>query len=143
LQLFSKALKITFPDAEIETARNAEEAMQRVRDVRGGQRFDIILIEERLRTLHQQHRNAEPSQLQTLLTGSSLMRTLSAEMSKSVFVGTSAHLPQDGSGLKESGADFLWSKPPPPLTPNLLDSILRTLLEKRERHGVIKDLFGS
>lgn len=143
LQLFSKALKITFPDAEIETARNAEEAMQRVRDVRGGQRFDIVLIEERLRTLHQQHRNAEPSQLQTTLTGSSLMRTLSAEMSKSVFVGTSAHLPQDGSGLKESGADFLWSKPPPLLTPNLLDSILRTLLEKRERHGVIKDLFGS
>ena len=40
-------------------------------------------------------------------------------------------LKDDGSLLASSGADYIWGKPPPPMTNALRNELLNSLLNKR------------
>jgi hypothetical protein len=49
----------------------------------------------------------------------------------SLLIGVSAYLAQDGVKLKQSGADFVFGKPPPEMNFKLRDEMLKVLMEKR------------
>lgn len=51
---------------------------------------------------------------------------------RGVIVGVSANLEKDRDALQESGADFVWSKPPPPMGTNLRNQLLGALISKRQ-----------
>lgn len=51
---------------------------------------------------------------------------------RSVIVGVSTNLEKDRDALQESGADFVWSKPPPPMGTNLRNQLLGALISKRQ-----------
>jgi len=128
-KLFAKALKAAMPHATITTCNSSEQALELVSPDDGGRkRFDVCIIEERLK----------------LSSGSALIRELSTSrlLMKSVFVGVSAKLLEDGERLKESGADFTWPKPPPPLNQDLTDTLLTAVLTKRGRPSVVSELFA-
>jgi hypothetical protein len=164
LKLFTKSLKIALPHVTVTACTSSEEAMEHLEPATTAglgstapvkkRRFDIIIIEERLKIFHRQHRNGGATQRnggeyssakECHASGSALLRSLSSvgdSHSKSVFIGVSARLAEDGARLKESGADFCWAKPPPPMNPVLMDDLLKTLLLKRGRSTVVKELFG-
>jgi CheY-like chemotaxis protein len=164
LKLFTKSLKNALPHVVVTACTSSEEAMEHLEPATTAgsgstapvkkRRFDIIIIEERLKIFHRQHRNGGATQRnggeyssakECHASGSALLRSLSSvgdSHSKSVFVGVSARLAEDGARLKESGADFCWAKPPPPMNPVLMDDLLKALLLKRGRSTVVKELFG-
>ena len=164
LKLFTKSLKIALPHVTVTACTSSEEAMEHLEPATTAgsgstalvkkRRFDIIIIEERLKIFHRQHRNGGATQCnggeyssakECHASGSALLRSLSSahdSHAKSVFVGVSARLAEDGVRLKESGADFCWAKPPPPMNPVLMDDLLKALLLKRGRSTVVKELFG-
>lgn len=152
LKLFTKALKSAMPHVTVTACTSSEEAMEHFDPASGKKRrFDLVIIEERLKIFHRQHRNGGATERHGHdygsakdhhASGSALLRTLSSGDSKSVFVGVSARLAEDGDRLKESGADFCWSKPPPPMNQVLIDDLLRALLLKRGRSTVVSELFG-
>jgi CheY-like chemotaxis protein len=164
LKLFTKSLKSALPHVSVTACTSSEEAMEHLEPATTAasasavpvkkRRFDIIIIEERLKIFHRQHRNGGATQRnggeyssakECHASGSALLRSLSIvgdSHSKSVFVGVSARLTEDGARLKESGADFCWAKPPPPMNPVLMDDLLKALLLKRGRSTVVKELFG-
>jgi CheY-like chemotaxis protein len=163
LKLFTKSLKIALPHVTVTACTSSTEAMEHLEPATTAgsavpikkRRFDIIIIEERLKIFHRQHRNGGATQCnggeyssakECHASGSALLRSLSSigdsSHSKSVFVGVSARLAEDGARLKESGADFCWAKPPPPMNPVLMDDLLKALLLKRGRSTVVKELFG-
>lgn len=164
LKLFTKALKSALPHVTVTACTSSEEAMAHLEPATTAgsgsaapvkkRSFDLIIIEERLKIFHRQHRNGGATQCnggeyssakECHASGSALLRSLSsgsASHSKSVFVGVSARLAEDGARLKESGADFCWAKPPPPMNPVLMDDLLKALLLKRGRTTVVKELFG-
>ena len=134
LKLFAKTLRLAFPKiVEITTASSSKEAASYLHN-NNNRSFDIAIVEERLGLFHRQD-GKEAS-------GSSLLRDISSSHHKTLLIGVSARLPQDGERLQQAGADFLWPKPPPPLTPRLVDEMLQVLLLKRGRTAAVKELFG-
>ena len=53
-----------------------------------------------------------------------------------VVIGMSAYLHQDGNKLRDSGADFIWNKPPPKMDSVLRDKLLLFAMKKRHRKNV-------
>lgn len=135
LKLFAKAFKAALPHTTIVTAKSAQQALSRVEQHK---KFDVVLVEERLKTLRRHCEGAKDFDS----SGSSLIRKLQESIGgKPLFIATSAHIQQDKGRLNSCGADFLWGKPPPSMTPALVDDLLRTLLIKRGRGWVLKGLF--
>jgi hypothetical protein len=120
--------------------------------------FDIIIVEERLVTSSTDLARESASQCagddsiqrqRKLTSGSALIQSIvqeeqsirervrnigSAEQSGirfSLLIGVSAYLAQDGVKLKQSGADFVFGKPPPEMNFKLRDEMLKVLMEKR------------
>jgi hypothetical protein len=119
--LFAKGLLALFPNARIVKAKTSEEAVKHMQLIR----FDMILVEERLKMFHR-CQNVEPA-----ASGSCLLQTSVRNKDKTLLVGVSAHLAEDASKLRAAGADILWSKPPPLMDHELRKSLIQTLLAKR------------
>ena len=132
LTLFTKAFQIMLPNVEICTATSSEEAIQYA----VCQRFDIILVEERLtKVFHNTQRGC---------SGSCLIHKLSRmeNTENALMVGISAHLEKDRAILEKGGADLCWSKPPPKMSQELRNKLLQTLLIKRGRTVIFEELYG-
>ncbi|GAX23567.1 hypothetical protein FisN_12Hh130 [Fistulifera solaris] len=132
LKLFAKAFQHAIPDAVISTCKTSEEAFKQVLKTT----FDLIIVEERLKLFHRQ----QPGVCGNANASGSLLLQRFAAIAKNrpVLVGVSAHLPEDSKRLKEVGkADLLWSKPPPPLSTELLAQ-LDSILESK-RMGIQQD----
>ncbi|KAL3793348.1 hypothetical protein HJC23_003858 [Cyclotella cryptica] len=123
--------------------------------------FDIILVEERLHPCNnmlsmssnaaKQSAGDDSIQRQRKLTsGSSLIHSIvdqeqdirnrvrNAHPSQqlpirfSLLIGVSAYLSEDKTRLEQSGADFVWGKPPPEMNSKLRNDILKVLMRKRK-----------
>ncbi|KAL3779931.1 hypothetical protein HJC23_005428 [Cyclotella cryptica] len=123
--------------------------------------FDIILLEERLHPCNnmlsmssnaaKQSAGDDSIQRQRKLTsGSSLIHSIvdqeqdirnrvrNAHPSQqlpirfSLLIGVSAYLAEDKTRLEQSGADFVWGKPPPEMNSKLRNDILKVLMRKRK-----------
>ena len=135
ITLFSKRLQESLPHGRILKAHSAEEALQLI----SKRNVDIIITEERLSLFHK-HSNSK-----TLGSGSALLSHLRANyaprMQRCLLIGVTAHWQSDHTTMEQSGADYCWSKAPPPtLQRSLLVEILHTLLLKRGQHDVAKEL---
>lgn len=136
LALFTKAMKALLPLANVSRARSSQEALEHMSS---GKRFDIILVEERLKLFHGQSNNKK----ERCSSGSELIRTLiSLGATHALFVGVSAHLDRDRDALERGGADCCWPKPPPLMDQGLRNHLLKSLLLKRGRATVAEELFG-
>jgi CheY-like chemotaxis protein len=144
LTLFTKALKTLLPNVEICAATSSDEALKYAAT---GKRFDIILVEERLKQIFHKQNNisAETKSADHCHSGSALFCKLSRmeNTHNALFIGVSARLEKDRSTLEEGGADFCWSKPPPKMSEELRNGLLKTLLLKRGRKTISDELFGS
>jgi CheY-like chemotaxis protein len=137
LKLFGKDLKSMIPDVNVCAARSSEEAMKLIE---GSYRFDIIIVEERLKLFHRHARCADTD----LSSGSEFIKTLSKEMGdKCLFIAVSAHLDKDMQTMEKSGSDFIWAKPPPQMDEIMRDVLLKALLVKRGKHSEADKLFGG
>lgn len=150
LVLFARSFKFMLPHVHVVTARSSEEALRRIKTC--GHQFDIVVVEERLKLFHRQ---ALPQVSQEapvhFSSGSALIRALSRDGStgmvqsrhqEQLFVAVSCHS-EDRAALEKSGADLVWSKPPPKMDEALRNKILKMLLTKRSNHSAVSRLFGS
>jgi CheY-like chemotaxis protein len=141
LTLFSKRWKEALPHVNIVTAHSSEEALQLTATRQAS--FDIIVVEERLSLFHRQQRVGNK-----LTSGSALISHLIKQQQqkvnqKGLFIGVTAHWQSDHATMVQSGADFCWSKAPPPTLRNnraLLEELLHTLLLKRGKHQLASEL---
>jgi CheY-like chemotaxis protein len=136
LTLFSKRWKEALPHVNVVTAHSSEEALLLV----GAARFDIVVVEERLSLFHRQLRGGSK-----LTCGSALISHLKQELihKQCLFIGVTAHWQSDHATIESSGADFCWSKAPPPTLRNnraLLEELLHALLLKRGKHQLASEL---
>ena len=154
LTLFTKALKALLPHVNISTARTSEEALRHISS-RGSKQYDLILVEHRLKLFHRQNIRSAATDEKGVLsasassseyhTGSELilaLRQLDATRN-TLFIGVSAHMDKDKPSLRKSGANFCWAKPPPRLDQELLNRLLKCVLEKRGKTELAKDLFDT
>lgn len=120
--------------------------------------FDIIVVEEHLvpsTTNLSDREAAQPAgdeltqRHHRLTSGSSLIKFIFQEehdirgrverignaqessVRFSLLIGVSAYLAQDEDKLKQSGADFVFGKPPPEMNSNLRNDMLKALMKKR------------
>lgn len=158
LKLFTKSLKRALPrTAQVTTATSSDEVLKLLQQ---GQRFDMIIVEERLQLFHRHHSSSSTSSStesttasdrqarfglsMTKSSGAALIETLSKSSvaSNSLFIGVSAHMLADEEKLRRCGADFCWSKPPPPIDQTLVETLAKSILEKRGRDILAAELFG-
>lgn len=154
-KLFSKALHSIMGHVIITTASSSEEALKRIAAAKvvfpmtedgATHGFDMIIIEERLQLFDGRRQNpqaAENHQTQhnTPSSGSALISMITNEQETlksalhpprySLLIGVSAHFDQDEETLKESGADFVWAKPPPNFDESMRLQLLNATLRKR------------
>ena len=167
--LFTTSLNHMIPHASVATARSCKEALSRIEAARkafpitdGGATmgFDIIIIEERLRSIPVQQlssglsasliqhsistQTAGDDSVQQHVSGSSLIRHLvetDSECSRvTLIVGVSAHR-EDLEKMKRAGADEVWCKPPPEMNAGLRNKLLKLLMAKRNHSVDIDELF--
>jgi CheY-like chemotaxis protein len=137
LKLFCKDIRSMIPDANVCAARSSEEAMKLIEC---NYRFDIVIVEERLKPFHRHAREKSTD----LSSGSEFIKTLSKEMGdKCLFIAASAHLDEDKQTMFKSGADFIWGKPPPQMGEIMRDVLLKALLIKRGKDSEADKLFGG
>mmetsp|Transcript_17701 Transcript_17701/g.24975 ORF Transcript_17701/g.24975 Transcript_17701/m.24975 type:complete len:849 (+) Transcript_17701:231-2777(+) len=171
LKLLSKGMHAMFPHVTIRTAQSAQEGlhiissastnntMKKTDEYNG---FDLILVEERLNLHHK--KNNELLSNEVLMTGSMVIKQLkegkvhqtfssitsspshdstssTATQNCPLLIGISAHIAEDKQNLKNSGADEVWAKPPPPMNSLLRNEILKKLITKRKRQHMY-DLFS-
>jgi CheY-like chemotaxis protein len=139
LQLFAKGLQKLVPHAEIVLAGSSQVAL--VEAAKG--RFDVVLVEERLKFLHQKGTSATASCTDAeARSGTALMKRLQGTLGRAIYIGVSAKYKEDVV-LMRSVADLCWSKPPPKMDAVLLREILHKLLSKRERFHAISELYAT
>ena len=137
LKLFSNDFRSMIPDVNVCAARSSEEAMKLIEC---NYRFDIVVVEERLKPLHRHAREKS----RDFFSGSEFIKTLSKEMgNKCLFIAVSAHLDKDKETMQKSCADFIWAKPPPRMDEIMRDVLLKAILIKRGKHSEADKLFGS
>jgi CheY-like chemotaxis protein len=137
LKLFAKDLKRMIPEVTVCAARSREEA---VKLIEGNYRFDIIIVEERLKLFHRRATGAAKD----LSSGSAFIKTLSKEKGgECLFIAVSAHLEKNKQAMEESGSDFIWTKPPPQMDEIMRDVLLNAILVKRGKHSEADKLFGG
>mmetsp|Transcript_6777 Transcript_6777/g.10308 ORF Transcript_6777/g.10308 Transcript_6777/m.10308 type:complete len:394 (-) Transcript_6777:88-1269(-) len=149
LCLFKKYFKELLPHCHVDAVGTSKEAIDIFKaskiihagNLREG--FDIVVIEENL--------SRRPKVLQEKKHDSSLCTSgseLIAELNKDIniysasrqvrpriplFIGLSCSLKKDGEKLQKSGADLVWSKPPPNLCCFLKQELLRQVMAKQIR----------
>lgn len=155
LYLFSKSLKSMLPHVEIALAKTSEEANSHIEkaktkgSIAEGQPthgFDIIVVEEQFYSPTNWPSVEECRKLEELdlpVTGSQFIQriTQEQEMAKksmsntchSLVIGVSAQLDIHREMLQKSGADFVWNKPPPPMTAELKNKLFEAVMNKREK----------
>jgi CheY-like chemotaxis protein len=139
LQLFAKGLQKLVPHAEIVLAGSSQVALAEA--AKG--RFDVVLVEERLKFLHQKGTSATTSCTDAeARSGTALMKRLQTTLGRAIYIGVSAKYKED-MVLMRSVADLCWSKPPPKMDAVLLREILHKLLSKRERFHAISELYAT
>lgn len=130
VRLFERAFTTLLPHVKIVGVTSAQQAMAQL----ACRKFDVILVEERLQTtFHLQKRQH---------SGSDFFRTINTIASRSLWIGVSAHLPKDRAALEASGVDLCWNKPPPKMSMDLRNDLLRRLLVKRGHDEFAQELFG-
>lgn len=159
LKLFAKTLRPLLPHAEIVLAKSAESALSQAETGR----FDLVLVEERLKFLHQSSNKAScthtlsqnakdtnttsttspvlPSDEESR-SGTALMKRLQEKHGRALYVGVSAKLREDLTRMRQV-ADVCWAKPPPRMNANLVSDLLHKLLIKRQRFQAVAELFSS
>jgi CheY-like chemotaxis protein len=131
VRLFERAFTTLLPHVEIVGVASAQQAMGQL----ACQKFDVILVEERLQTtFHLQKRQQ---------SGSDFFRSIGSIASKTLCIGVSAHLPKDRAALEASDVDLCWHKPPPTMSVDLRNDLLRRLLIKRGHDEFARELFGK
>ena len=120
--------------------------------------FDIIIVEERLltsnselagRTISQCAGDDSIQRQRKIVSGSALIQSIVREEQSirervgsmgcsedssirfSLLVGVSAYFSQDEMRLKDSGADFVFGKPPPEMNSKFRNEMLKILMKKR------------
>lgn len=138
LKLFGKAIRTMLPHITISTARSSEEATKRVMEHK---RFDVVIVEERLGLFHDK---GDPNRSHPNESGSALIQLLASQAggSETLWIVVSAHFKTDEERMKDSGADFLWPKPPPSLNQDMRDTLLKALLMKRGKDQAALTYFG-
>ncbi len=151
LKLLSRDVKRILPHVSISTAKSVQEAIVKIEGTKKSDEpaegYDLIIVENRLNLgpQYKQH-NASPAG-QNVLSGSSLIHRIASdaiaiandaeqENRLPVVIGMSAYLEQDRKMIQDSGADFVWSKPPPEMNSALRDKILLFVMKKRHRKNV-------
>lgn len=150
LQLLSKTIKRALSKKSyVVTATSSKEALQLLEQ---GERFDMIIVEERLRLFRQSAMSgkvdtavaAKRSGGNVVSSGAALLDRFSRSQCtrRALLIGMSAHMKEDRALLQSSGADFCWPKPPPPIDEKLVDDLVKTLLIKRNRTALAAELYG-
>ena len=149
LNLYAKTLRPLLPHAEVVLADSAAAALLEAQKGR----FDIILVEERLkpRTLNNSSQNAQQttnsgSSLvptdQESRSGATLMKRLQITQGRALYIGVSAKLREDVQRLQQA-SDICWSKPPPHMNAKLVSDLLHKLLVKRQRFQAVAELYST
>lgn len=148
-KLFTRDLQNMIPQVNVCTASSSEEARKRIAEKR---RFDIIIVEERLKLFHRHHLTDQWKTRDTTsdhVSGSEFIRELAQEKKElppeenCLFIAVSAHLDEDKERMQANGADFIWAKPPPKLDEIVRDVLLKALLVKRQKKALADHLFGD
>jgi|AntRauTorckE5430_2_1112549.scaffolds.fasta_scaffold00207_10 CheY-like chemotaxis protein len=135
LNLYVRGLASILPDIPVATTRTGEDALQLIAQRCGADGtfpFDVVIVDHKLLWGDQMEcKSSEDG----CMTGAGILRQIS-EMdidigNQPLLIGTSMSLKADGSRLASSGADFIWGKPPPPMTKALRNELLNSLLNKR------------
>lgn len=136
LALFSKRLHQAMPHpVEILTAHSSDEAL----DLCSKHSFDVIITEERLSLFHRHTGGTKVTSGSALL--GHLRQHAPQQFQSTLLIGVSAHWQTDHATMVNSGADYCWSKAPAPtLNKAMLEELLHTLLMKRGKHEVAKNL---
>jgi len=136
LALFSRRLEEAMQHSvNIVTAHSSEEAL----NLCSKQSFDVIFTEERLSLFHRHTSGTKVTSGSALL--GHLREHAPKEFQNTLMIGISAHWQSDRATLAKSGADFCWSKVPPPvLNQNMLEELLYALLSKRGKDEDAKAL---
>jgi len=131
LKLFAKSLKTMLPHVNVATAQTSQEALRLAQSSKrvSTRGYDLFIIEERL---HVGTRGDNKTSLEGMACGSSLIKTLSESNKNSLFIGVTAHMGEDQQTIEASGADLVWSKPPPNMNTTLKKQLLELLQEKRK-----------
>ena len=71
------------------------------------------------------------------MSGSTLLRQIRAHEdrtggNRALLIGISYHVDRDRANLERGGADLVWSKPPPTMSPSMGNQLLSQLLQKRK-----------
>ncbi len=147
LKLLSRDVKKMLPNAVITTSKSVEDALEKMdlaKKTNNGTShgFDLIIIEHRLSL--SSDGGAKNSNQKAPLSGANLIQRVAFD-AKSIekqtaeenrlplVIGMTAYLDKDGKKLKDSGADFVWSKPPPKMDNFLRDQLLQFVMKKRHR----------
>ncbi len=144
LRLLEKSFKRIIPHANITTVRSGKEAMEQYYG--STLPFDVVMVEERLHFFqHQESTPASPGgEVRGPSSGSSLIRKImTAPRGEFIIIGISANFGKDRAKLQESGADLVWSKPPPTMNSSVRETILKLILLKRGRRALASALFGE
>jgi CheY-like chemotaxis protein len=147
-KLFSRDLKRMIPNINVCACSSSEEARKRMTNTR----FDIVIVEERLKVFHRRCASdqwATQQEDEGHSSGSEFIKVLAHEKlsgppeDKCLFIAVSAHLDKDKEKMQKNGADFLWAKPPPKMDEIVRDVLLKGLLVKREKQELADRLFGE
>lgn len=163
LKLLSKYIIELIPHANVTTALSSREALRRITEAKKGKNgvrcdygFDIIIVEERLKSqkygsssryslsqdqgassspasvtdvyeIRQQEQNSG-SHLVSYLVQNERSSDIDSRCCASLLIGMSAFPHCDADKLREAGVDMVWGKPPPKITSQTL---VEALLRKR------------
>ena len=155
LTLLGKSFKKMLPHIHITTACTVEQASKAIEKANLMHKankteeyshgFDIILIEERLKPHLQPKGHCNGGQINW--NGSSLIAKIKKETESTLFfrrdtrrhplvIGISAYLDHDRQRLEASGSDLVWGKPPPAMDNQLRMSLLKKIMQKRNRPNI-------
>ena len=141
LRLLSKAFKLLLPHVEIVTATSSKEALSIV--ATSGP-FDIVVIEERFKLFHRSTPGVDSAEYRGTneqdASGSIVLQQIASMSSSALFIGTSSRLQIDGPRLLEHGADWVWPKPPPTMSSELLRELVQRVLTKRGKPHLVNEL---
>jgi CheY-like chemotaxis protein len=132
LDLLCRAFRLLFPRADVHAASRTDEALAHLRS---HERWDVVAVEERLAVhgpavgVGKDRRNSSME-----ISGSALLQGIKEKVSCApppLFIGITSHLEQDQERFRNAGADLVWPKPPPSVSHELREGLLRSLLRKR------------
>ena len=143
LNLYARCVKTIFgPHVTVSTASTGLDALELIRNKRSPNNqfaFDVIIMDHRLRGGEDDGKECKSNE-DFYLTGSDVLvniQRLNIEAQhQPLLIGTSMVLKEDCSKLARCGVDYIWGKPPPPMTKALRNEMFIALLNKRGQHNI-------